>query len=434
MAIPDLVTLADTQVALAQSLPDDQTWLPSAISAASRALQRYLRRVVPQTDYIEIRTPAQGQWDKAESDTIVLSNFPVLTSTLNPTVMLRSGRTPALRITNTASTTNQQAYFYLNTVGDPELSLQTNVGVTLVTVASGVTAKSSFPFLGTPTSAGFSVAASGAGGSLTAGTYLCSYTLVNAAGESVRSADVSVTITSGQNLVFTLPALPAQAASMNVYVSTAGGATTTATKQNTAAITGTAFTVGALVSGATYPTTATGTVTQLAAAINALGSGWSATVQGSYGGWATNDLWGSEGTMSALGGTSQGLDCFPNMLTNFRVRWQTGEIALPQGVTAFGGGPGNAWQWPGSSDVAYGSSAWRDPVLCQYAAGWATVPLDLQEATFLTIKANLQSLQTVSRYEEEDTEAVKLKLATIERMAIPQEARRLAAPYRVHRV
>jgi hypothetical protein len=39
-----------------------------------------------------------------------------------------------------------------------------------------------------------------------------------------------------------------------------------------------------------------GTVTELAAAINALGNNWSCTVQGGYGGWSTSDIRATQGT------------------------------------------------------------------------------------------------------------------------------------------
>ena len=137
-----------------------------------------------------------------------------------------------------------------------------NVGLTLNRLASGVLSSATFPFLGTPSSVGFTASALGTGGSLAPGAYLCSYTVVNNAGESIRSADVAVSVASGQNLVFALPAVPANANSLNVYVSTTGGSSSTETLQNASPITTTGFTLRARCRGS-LPSTPHGTIAQL---------------------------------------------------------------------------------------------------------------------------------------------------------------------------
>ncbi len=426
--MPDLVTLAQVQAALAQSLPADQAALPAVISAASRAVQRYCRRWFVAQSLLEVRVPQQSQWDKGQPDTIQLQQHPVLGAP-----RLRGGRTRALQVTNTDTVTNQQAWLALVTAGDPDISLA-NVGLTLNRMASGTLVSSTLPFLGTPAPAGFAVAATGSGSALATGTYLCSYTVQSAAGESVRSADVAVSVSAGQVLAVTLPAVPANATSLNVYVSTANGASGTETRQNTAPITGTALTLGSLTAGAAPPTTNTGTVTGLASAINALGGGWSATVQGAYGPWPSADLYGSEGTMGALSSSVAKLDVFSTDLASARVDLASGTIYLPAGDTGLGGGPGNVWQWPGSDDVMLGASAWRGEVLCAYSAGYATVPEDVQEACYLTIKTLLHELQTVTRYQSESGDKYRYELAATDERGLPAVARRLLAPWRIHRV
>jgi hypothetical protein len=426
--MPDLVTLTQVQSALSQSLPADQSALPTMISAASRAAQRFCRRWFVSQPLLEIRIPQQNQWDKGQPDMVQLQQFPLI----GPP-RIRGGRTNALRIANLDITDNQQAWLSFVTAGDPDISL-VNVGLTLNRLSSGVLTSATFPFLGTPSSAGFGSAGSGTGGSLAAGTYLCSYTVVNNAGESLRSGDVAVGIAAGQNLMFTLPIVPANANSLNVYVSTPGGSSATETLQNSTPITAPGFTLRSLVAGASPPSIGTGTIAQLAAAISALGGGWSATGQPPYANYPTTDLHGSEATMGALSSNCASLDIFSTDIANARVDMANGTIYLPAGDTAVGGGPGNVWQWPGSDDVMMGANAWRGEVLCAYNAGYSTVPEDVQEACYVIIKSLLYELQTVTKFQTESGDRFTYSLASIEERGIPAAARRLLAPWRIHRV
>ncbi len=426
--MPDLVTLSQVQTALAQSLPADQSFLPTVISSASRAIQRFCRRWFAAQSLLEIRVPQQNQWDKGEPDVVQLQQFPLI----GPP-RLRGSRTNALQVTNLDTVTNQQAWLAIVTAGDPDISLA-NVGLTLNRLASGTLTSSTFPFLGPPSSTGFAVAASGAGGALAAGTYLCSYTVANNAGESVRSADVPVNVSTGQNLVFTLPAVPANATALNVYVSTVGGASATETRQNAGPITGTAYTVSVLTAGAAPPSIATGTVGQLGAAINALGGGWSATVQTPYANYPASDLYGSEATMGARSASAAKLDVFSTDIGTARVDMASGCVYLAPGDSGVGGGPGNVWQWPGYDDVMMGANAWRGEVFCAYTAGYAATPEDVQQACYLTIKSMLHELQTITKYQSEKGDLFDYALAGADERAIPAVARRLLAPWRIHRV
>lgn len=440
MPYPNLITASQAYNYLAQSLPVNVSAqaVDFTVAAASQLVQRYLRRIVATTDYSSILRPMPGQWDKPEPDIVSLDYFPIRASTLNPVVTVRSGRTQSLLINNNSTSTAQAAWFYLNAIGDPELGLQTNVGLTVTLIAGGTQTSNSFPFFQTPTSTGFSVAASGSSGTLTAGTYLCSYSLVNAAGESIRSADVSVSVSSGNSLVFTLPALIPQAVSSNVYVSTLNGISSTETKQNTLAITGTAYTVSALIAGSSPQTTSYGTLAQLAAGIMALGNGWSATVQQPtpFSSWPSADVWASQGTtVGCLStGQSQGLDVFATWITGAQCDIDTGTIYLPQGATTYGQGPGNNYQWPGSCDYSATDSSWREPVLVKYAAGWDVVPEAIATATLLTVSDMLQELDQQSQFETEAADEWRGVLAGIEERGLSQSARRMIAQYRVFRV
>jgi len=179
------------------------------------------------------------------------------------------------------------------------------------------------------------------------------------------------------------------------------------------------------------------TLSALATAINAVGSGWAATVQTgnvNFPNWPTTDVFASQGAAAgALStGQTQGLWVYATDLPVASVDVESGTIYLPQGATTFGQGPGNVWQWPGSSDFAMGGSSWREPVLCSYAAGWpsASIPEDIQAATYQTIERILYEWQTVHRFDSETGDAFTAKLAGAEQIAIPQSALRLLAPYR----
>lgn len=96
-------------------------------------------------------------------------------------------------------------------------------------------------------------AASGSDGTLSANTYLVSYTFVNANGESTRSPDQTVVVSATNHITVTLPTLPTGATGINVYLSTAGGVTGTETKQNLLPITTTSYTITALAAGPAFP-------------------------------------------------------------------------------------------------------------------------------------------------------------------------------------
>ena len=140
----DLVTTAQVQSALAQVLPTDQGYLATAITAASRAVQRYCRRWFLLQTYLEIRTPQAGQWDKGDPDLILLSQYPVVGG-----VRLRTGRQNAIQIVNSDNVSNQEAYVAFATSGNPDIAL-TNTGLTLTRVASGVQTQNTVSWTTTP--------------------------------------------------------------------------------------------------------------------------------------------------------------------------------------------------------------------------------------------------------------------------------------------
>jgi hypothetical protein len=86
---------------------------------------------------------------------------------------------------------------------------------------------------------------------LPTGTYYVRYTYVTDRGETPASAEASVYITEGQNLQVVVPALPAHASSINIYISS-----TTNTETFQINTTSTTYDQSlSLETGVAYPTT-----------------------------------------------------------------------------------------------------------------------------------------------------------------------------------
>lgn len=83
--------------------------------------------------------------------------------------------------------------------------------------------------------------AGGSGGTLPAGAYLAVFTYTDGWGETTASPESSaVTITSGQKITWTLPALPTGASGINLYMTAAAGASGSETLYDTG-IVGTSY-------------------------------------------------------------------------------------------------------------------------------------------------------------------------------------------------
>jgi microcystin-dependent protein len=93
-----------------------------------------------------------------------------------------------------------------------------------------------------------------AGSTLAAGTYYVVYSWVTANGETLYSPEASLAVTTGNNLVVTIPALPTGVTSANIYMSTSTG---TETKQGSTSTTtytrSTAISAGTALPSLTFP-------------------------------------------------------------------------------------------------------------------------------------------------------------------------------------
>lgn len=420
----------------------DSNVLPFLITAASDGIQRFLNRWINLRDYTEIRTPLPGQWDKADSDLISLSWFPNVPTPLNPNCTVRTNRQMALGIGNSGNPNVQDAWFQLLTIGDPNFGLPTPCGLTVSAVTNGVQTDATFPFLGTPKSTGFSVVASGSGSSIPAGTYQCAYSNLSVAGESVPSTPVSVTVSAGQQIVAVFPTLIPQASANNFYVSTTNGSSATMTVQNAAPLIQTRYSIAALVSGAAQQTTNYGTLGAIGTAINGLGNGWTAMVQGSnnpnFNVWPSNDVWSSCGTQVGClasqpnNSPQQGLDVFSVRMQGCQLDQAGGALWLPQGSAQYGTGPGNIWQWPGSTDMLL-NGAWGGTVLLKYGAGFAVVPYAIQEACALLVKKMFDEWNTSATLEQEDSDKYKRK-AFQQISYLPKSVRQAIMQFKVYEV
>lgn len=117
---------------------------------------------------------------------------------------------------------------------------------------------------------------------------------------------------------------------------------------------------GVTTTDATVTWAANATLTAVAAAVNLLGAGWSATVQGSFGLWPSVDLFYTQGSLNCLGADAQ-LELFTGDLS----AWELTD-------------PLSGWL---RGDFPRG----KRNVLVDYTAGFAAVPEPIQMATALFV-------------------------------------------------
>lgn len=403
--LPDFVSLNQAQSELSASLPADVSALSQVIAAASNAIRRFTGRDISLAIYDECYS-ARGY------SAILTRQYPVVRIQ-----RLATNPLTVLSVVNGDPTTNQRAGAELTATGDVEAGF-VPVGLGLTRMASGVQFNDGV-FFGQPTSVGFYGMPGGSGGALTTGVYQCSYSLINGASESIRSADVSVTVATGQVISFAFPPIPSNGVGFNLYVSTVGGGTGTETKQNASPITTPPYTLSALISGTAPATAANLTAQALASSVNSIGGGWQATVASDYEKWASSDLRAPQGTQAAMAAQSGSGACFQvhsSDLSGWTLDERTGQIRLNNqtwdpvfALMNFGTGPLVNTFPPGFQNIR-----------CIYQAGYATVPADVQMACLITAKAMLYELQTVRIYESETLKDWTGKLANWR--SLPKEA------------
>jgi hypothetical protein len=188
-------------------------------------------------------------------------------------------------------------------------------------------------------------------------------------------------------------------------------------------------TVDATLLWATYPS-----IAQLAAAVNAVGNGWAATVQGSYGIWSSADINPIQGVYSAFNSGAQ-LTIHTTELTNYNLVAERGEVifsdSLSNSGSTIGGWIGYSF---GPQDLLPGLNVPRGLQNCriQYVAGFNVVPGDVQQACALLV-ANMFAGQPGAVGELTAETLGDYSYTKDLHYQLPHHVRTLLAPYREHR-
>lgn len=169
---------------------------------------------------------------------------------------------------------------------------------------------------------------------------------------------------------------------------------------------------------AAYPTLA-----ELAAAVVALGNGWSAEVEGGYGPWASSDLAGGEAVQGALG-VGAVLDVFAEDLG-------AGDYALDRGAGILRLAGGGAGEDPYFDGLPVGGAGRWSEVRVQYNAGYQTIPAGLQDACVEAVKAALVGLALDPAVSAESAGQYSYSYDFRDKgVRLPESVLRMLAPYR----
>lgn len=160
------------------------------------------------------------------------------------------------------------------------------------------------------------------------------------------------------------------------------------------------------------------TFQSLAAAINAVGNGWSASIADSmYALWPTADLRQGIGPSCAIGNFAQ---------QGFWVHTDDVPIQIDQeaGILLLDAGSNDPWTSPrfgtyldtglGNLDIGGGLNGVR----VMYDAGWDTIPEDVQQACVETVQDMLNLLNIDQRLQSETDGAYEYDLSRIDRFAL----------------
>jgi hypothetical protein len=177
------------------------------------------------------------------------------------------------------------------------------------------------------------------------------------------------------------------------------------------------------------------TIGQLAAAINAVGSGWNAVAQQTYGALPVTEIMDGEGSKGAstndppYGGAiyhvySENLASQPDPDNGQKTgKYWVGRVnddaAMrwgPGGYDGFGGG---------------GQRRGTGKVRATYMGGFATVPLPIQAATAELVKANFERLKTEAYLQSENGQEYSYSLSEELVGNLPKSVRQTLSEYRV---
>ncbi len=154
------------------------------------------------------------------------------------------------------------------------------------------------------------------------------------------------------------------------------------------------------------------TISTLAAAVTALGNGWTGTVDATYAGWPSSELRSIQGAMDAShNGTGAELELYVRELTDYRINATTG--------TLYGYFPLGLYN-----------------VRVDYTGGYSTIPEDLQQAACAYVAA-LFRISSVDRTLQSEkigdysyTTATHILSGTVDLSSLSPDAAMYLAPYR----
>ena len=144
--------------------------------------------------------------------------------------------------------------------------------------------------------------------------------------------------------------------------------------------------------GANSLTLSSYTITTLAAAINALGSGWSATVGSNLGFWDASELLEQGGINALNGGVNPKLPGMP--LSNYRPDYDTGIIHLRSGYWQYNNRYSSDCSLNSSSPSFYSGGYDPQSIIIRYTAGFVTTPADLEQIAIDLTNTYYQSRAT----------------------------------------
>ncbi len=171
------------------------------------------------------------------------------------------------------------------------------------------------------------------------------------------------------------------------------------------AITSTTMTLtvnGGTNDGTDTLTLADHTITTLAAAINALGSGWAATVSSNLGVWDASELFEQGGINALDGGVNPKIPGKP--ISDFRIENDSGLVHLRSGYWQYNNRYLDDCVLNSSSPSFYSGGYNPQSIIIRYTAGYMTIPADLEQIAIDLTNTYYQSRKT-------DTSVKREKLA-----------------------
>ncbi|WP_435005164.1 hypothetical protein P12x_003058 [Tundrisphaera lichenicola] len=170
------------------------------------------------------------------------------------------------------------------------------------------------------------------------------------------------------------------------------------------------------------------TLAALAQAVNALGNGWSATVEDDFGLWGVDELGGGQGMLPARA-TDARFEVWAEDLGFRRIDDRAGILAVEPSDQA---DPFNSQRWGSMASLEQGDDQIRrSPIRVVYDAGYEPIPDDLRQAVAEVAKAILERFGSSSTVlmERIDTWAITYRDAFD---GLPRSARETLAFYRDH--